>query len=196
MILVLINAAAQKHAQKLAQDRWRHRFYRVLIVVWGISEIPRTDGLKLMDQANKLLHNVLGDGMEGPIHMVRSQQLPFSCWWWIIWTELFKKNKGMEIDDWTPLVLLFSCFSVRLIVGTCCGIRLLICWQRVKEDVPDHFVPLTGSVNPFLSSLICPVEGSTLAAWMQPKPFFSSFPGPKCFGARRSWESMTSKWSR
>lgn len=79
---------------------------------------------------------------------------------------------GSTLNGQTPLVLIFSCVSVWLIAGARCGIRLLICWQRGREDVPDHFVPFTGSVNPFLFSFICPVEDSTFTACIQPNLFF------------------------
>lgn len=49
------------------------------------------------------------------------------------------------------------------------SIDLLTACERRR---PRSFVPLTGSVNTSLSSLFCPVEGSTLTAWIQPKLFF------------------------
>lgn len=79
IILVLINAAVQKHAQRLKRASDVTDYVEVLIVVGRISEIPLTDGMKLMNQANKPAASQCPVRWHGRTNQ-HGEELPFSCW--------------------------------------------------------------------------------------------------------------------
>lgn len=64
------------------------------------------------------------------------------------------------------------------------------CFSSFQFFQLQHLFPQASTPFPFLSS-----RGQQSHRECNVN-FFFSFSGPKCFGARRSWESMTSKWSR
>lgn len=107
IMVLLINAAVQIHPRTQTHAHWNEtlaprRFCGsdvtdVVAVLdclqrdQSLGEIPLTDGLKLMNQANKpaasvLLHNVLWEGRTwwGASRSAGSDELPPACWWWTI----------------------------------------------------------------------------------------------------------------